>query len=302
MERTWPALQLPPWPAMRGPLTALSVVCLFAMWAWIGLRPWENDAWHFWAAWHDGRLYADAYRPVSEYPYSPAWAAAFWPLTQLPWGVAHAIWTAVQLIALTWMLGPILAVAAILFPLPTLPGYGGPVLATLENGNPQILTAAAIVAGMRWPGFWAYVLLSKASAGVGIAYFLVRREWRAAGIALGVTAAIVIVSALFNPGLWLEWLNYLYEAAFFAQSGEVMAKEHFMPLPLVVRGPIGLAVVGLAGYRGWTWLVPVGCFLALPDIQLGGYAVLTAAVALALRRVHTTQRVRLGSAAHQQTY
>jgi len=248
-------------------------------------HPTHDDAYTFWVAWRDGHLYPRHWEPVSEYVYSPAFVQLLWPWMQLAWPLANAVWTALQTVALIWMLGPIGALVALAFPIPSLAGHGTAVFAAIDKGNPMVLTAAAITLGLtRWPGSFAYVLLTKVSAGIGILYFLVRREWRALGLALGTTLAIAVVSALFSSGLWVEWGRLLYGAVSTSGSAGALSKEEFMPLPLAVRGVIGVGVVALAGAGGWLWAVPIGCFLALPDIHLGGYAVLTAVPAVWLRQ------------------
>ena len=274
--------------ATAGPLLAgAGMVCLpllGAVWWNIASHPWHNDAYATWNAWHDGRLYPSVWRPVSEYPYAPAFAQVFWPLTLLPWGVVHAAWAAFQLAVLTWMLGPLGALLALAFPFPRIDGHGTAVYATINNGNPMILVAGAITLGLtRWPGAFAFVLLTKVSAGIGIVYFALRREWRKLGLAVGVTAGIVVVSAVFTPHLWVEWAQFLHGAAFHSASAEALAKERFLPVPMPLRSLVGLALIVIAAWRGWLWAVAVGCFLALPDIHLGGFAVLTAAPAVWLR-------------------
>ena len=203
--------------------------------------------------------------------------------------LVNAGWALLQLLALVWMLRPAGAVVALMWPIPFLADYGhlpyaGPVYASLYNGNPMILTAAAITFGLtRWPGAFAYVLLTKVSAGVGVVYFAARRQWRAFAWALGTTAVISAISFAFAPGLWFEWLQLLAGAAVHVGSAEALSKEEFFPIPLAVRGVLGLVVVVFAGWRGVAWLVPIGCFLALPDIHLGGFALLTAVPAVWLR-------------------
>ncbi len=273
--------------ANRRLVALASLVCmgvLLAVWWRMAQHPWRDDSYAFWSAWQDGQLYPAAWEPISQYVYSPAFAQAFWPLTLLHWSTVNALWAALQLGALTWMLGPIGAVVALAFPYPSLPVSGTAVFATIDNGNPMILTAAAITLGLtRFPAAFSYVLLTKVSAGIGLVTFAVRRQWRKLAVALGVTLGIAAVSFLFGPGLWVEWIRLLVGAAFHSGASTALAKEQFMPIPLAVRGVIGLAVVTLAAWRGVMWAVPIGCFLALPDIHLGGYAVLTAVPAVWLR-------------------
>lgn len=281
----WRRVRLPllaGWPAWLASAVAIGIVVV--IWSNMARHPWHDDSYAFWSAWQDGRLYPAAWHPVSEYVYSPAFAQAFWPLTLLSWPTVNALWAALQLGALVWMLGPIGAVVALAFPFPSLPVSGTAVYATINNGNPVILTAAAITLGLtRWPGAFAYVLLTKVSAGIGIAWFALRREWRRLAVAVGVTLGIAAVSAVFSLGLWREWIGLLAGAFGHAGGSEALAKETFLPVPFAVRGTIGLAVVAVASWRGWTWAVPLGCFLALPDIHLGGFAVLTAVPAVWLR-------------------
>ena len=72
----------------------------------------------------------------------------------------------------------------------------------LTIGNLQPLILAAVVLGLRYPAMWAIPLLTKIGPGIGILWFVVRREWRSLGIALGTTAAIVVVSLVIDPGAW----------------------------------------------------------------------------------------------------
>ena len=275
------------WAWFAAQVVAIPILAWF--WWLAASHPRENDVFHFWNAWADGHLYPAAWEPVSEYVYSPAFAQAFWPLTQLRFSLVNAGWALLQLGALVWMLRPAGAAIALAWPIPFLADYGhlpyaGPVYASLYNGNPMILTGAAIALAMtRWPAALAYVLLTKVSAGVGILYFAVRREWRAFAWAVGATTAISVVSFVAAPGLWVEWFGLLAGAATHVGSPEALAKEEFLPVPLAIRGVAGLVVVGVAGRRGWAWAVPIGCFLALPDIHLGGFAVLAAVPAVWLR-------------------
>ena len=51
-------------------------------------------------------------------------------------------------------------------------------LIELAGGNIHLLLAAAIVLGFRWPWTWSLVLLTKITPGIGLLWFVVRREWR----------------------------------------------------------------------------------------------------------------------------
>ena len=90
-----------------------------------------------------------------------------------------------------------------------------PVALDLYHGNIDILIAAAVALGFRYPWTWGFILLTKVTPGVGLLWFAVRREWRSLAIALGVTGVIVAVSVVANPQLWQEWFAFLRDA----QSG-----------------------------------------------------------------------------------
>ena len=126
-----------------------------------------------------GNIYVPTTEMSTRYAfrYSPPIAILMAPLAAVPF--APALWFAGQLAAL-WYVGRRWALALVLFP---------PVGLDLVYGNVNLFIAAAIVAGFRRPGVWAFPVLTKVTPGVGIAWFAVRREWRALATALGIIAA-----------------------------------------------------------------------------------------------------------------
>ena len=198
------------------------------------------------------------------YVYSPAFLQAIAPLTRLPWLVFIGIWTALLLLAVRFLTGPRLFAVGVL-------------LAAVEliGGNISLLLAGAIVVGFRWPAAWAFVLLTKVTPGIGLLWFVVRREWRQLGIALGATALIVAVSALIMPGAWLDWLNLLVGLT--GRDGGTWAA---VPIPFLVRLPVAIAVVVWGARTDRRWAVPVAGMLALPALWYGGLTMLLAVIAL----------------------
>jgi hypothetical protein len=238
-------------------------------------HPWDNDAFGFWRAWSAG-LYSLPWLAHGAYVYSPAFAQLILPWTLVAWGAAWAIWVALQVAALVGLLGPFPAAVALKFLWPSLPSYGNAVHATINNGNPQLLIAAAITLGMRWPAAWAFVILTKVTPGIGILWFAVRRDWKAFWTSLGVTAAIAAISFAIAPRLWVDWAHLLGQAI----TANTLQKEPILPLPFLARLPIALAVLLVGALTNRRWTVPVACCLALPAIQLGGFAILVAALPL----------------------
>src|SRR4029453_16027075 len=121
---------------------------------------------------------------IGAYLYSPAFAQLLAPLTWLPLNVFTAIWTGINCAALWYLLRRWSLPSLLFLPIPF----------EIISGNVHLLYAVAIVAGFRYPVTWALMLLTKVTPGVGLLWFLVRREWRALAIAIGLTAAIVAVS------------------------------------------------------------------------------------------------------------
>ena len=154
-------------------------------------HPRLNLLWRRWRARHGDVLGSYDRLPEFIRNHAPgkSFAQALAPLRLLPIGWFVAAWTLVLTATLAWTARR-LAIALLLFQ---------PVIASIALGNVEILIAAAIVAGFRWPAAWAFVLLSKVTPGIGLVWFAVRREWRSLAIALAVTAAIVAVSFALAP-------------------------------------------------------------------------------------------------------
>ena len=249
-----------------GVLAAIMLVVLMMAMA----EPFQPDSF---GPGHDARAYwsvplDDPYVPgsvgqESAYLYSPAFLVALSPLRALSWPLFLGIWTTGLLAVLFWLARPLLFLPLLLLCLPELWG-----------GNITILLAAAIVIGFSRPFAWAFPLLTKVTPGVGILWFAVRREWLDFGIAIAATLAVIATAALVTPGLWADWFQLLLSST---GSSTV---EGAVPMPLLARLPVALAVIAVAAWRDMRWLLPIGVLLAMPVIWWGSLALLTASVAL----------------------
>ncbi len=105
-----------------------------------------------------------------------------------------------------------LVVVALTGPLSPLVLLASSVASEINAINVQLLTAAAIVLGFRWPATWAFILITKVTPGVGLLWFAVRREWRSLGIALGSTGVVVAISLVIAPGQWSDWVSQVARA------------------------------------------------------------------------------------------
>jgi hypothetical protein len=200
---------------------------------------------------------------IGAYPYSPAFAQLVYPLDQLPWPAFVAVWTALLIGAVYLLTGPELFLV-------------GMVVGAMEiaGGNVSLLLTLAIVAGFRWPWTWAFVLLTKITPGVGLLWFALRREWRQLAIALGATAGVMAVSFLVLPDAWRDWIDLL--RANTGKGGTWAA----VPIPLIVRGPIGVALIAWGAFRNQRWTVPVGTMLCLPALWYGSLSMLLGVIPL----------------------
>lgn len=229
-------------------LVGLGILAAAWVWAMYTFTPLSQpvDVHYYWAA-DPANLYP--HPELAEhngYNYSPAFELVVGWGRLLPFDVFTAIWRAILLAALVYLAGPLTILV--------LPW--SPVASEVNAANIQILLALAVAKGLRHPAAWAFVLLSKASPGVGLLWFLVRREWRNLAIALGVTAAVAAVSLVL---WWDQWPGYIA----LVTSGQAPSVSPFY-LSLYQRLPFAVALVLLGAWRGWRWTVPVAATLALP--------------------------------------
>ena len=232
-------------------------------------RAWGTgqDARCYWqATLADPYLHSDWNDPIA-YVYSPAFLQLVSPLTALPWQAFMTAWTAILLLAVRVLTGPRLLAAGLLFPF---------ALMEVAGGNVSLLLAAAIVVGFRWPVAWSLVLLTKITPGIGLLWFAVRREWRSLAIALGVTAAIALVSFVVLPEQWRTWVEVVSRNALAGRTGTWAS----LPVPLLVRLPFSIALVVWGARTDRRWTVPVAAMLALPALWYGGLSMLLAVIPL----------------------
>jgi hypothetical protein len=220
------------------------------------------DAHAYWAA-RSPHLYDALPGQPGAYLYSPAFAQLIAPLQWLPAPVFVAAWLVATMFLLGWLTGPrLLAIAVAL------------IWSEIESANIHVFLAVAIVLGFRFPWTWALILLTKVTPGVGLLWFVRRREWRALAIALGVTGAVAIISFVADPQSWSSWLELL------TRSAAAPSQSLSGLTPLWLRLPIAAVLVWWGAGRDARWTVPVAATLALPVIWPGSLALLLAVVPL----------------------
>ncbi len=239
-------------------LGLLLVVLLWASYVhtyhWPLLSGVDNFA--YWSAWHDGGLYAPGARLAqATYIYSPAFAQILYPFTLLSWDAFRIIWIATSWVAMVYLLWPLSG-----------PLRWAAILAACYfclNANADWIVALCVGVGLRLPGVWAVLLLTKVTPGIGIIWFGVRQEWRSLAIALGSTVAVVAVSFAAAPHLWFDWVDTLIRSVPYSTYGSLFG----MPVPsLLLRLPLAIVLVLIGARRGWPWVLPTAAFIAQPDI------------------------------------
>jgi hypothetical protein len=238
-----------------------------ALWYFVvqGIRPWEFagvDARAYWQVDLAHPYVGSGVGDISTYLYSPAFAQALAPFGALPFPVFFALWTALSLVIVVWLVRP--------WPWAT-PILCLPIIYELCVGNVHFLIAAAIVLGFRAPSTWAFPILTKVTPGVGVVWFVVRREWRALAIAAGATGAITAVSFALAPSAWSAWVDFLL-----ASPGRSQL--------LVLRVAAAAALVAFGALSGRRWLIPVAVWISLPIVWVNSWVILLAVIRLRQRQ------------------
>ena len=258
------------------PVPIVAVAGLIALVAaWIGIvyfaEPWSlsalpsgMDARCYWVPDLSNPYIHSNWTDQIAYPYSPAFLQILEPIRLLPWQLFMAVWAAILMAAMVYLTGPRLILLGLAF-------FG---LMEIWGGNIELLIAVAIVLGFRWPATWAFILLTKITPGIGLLWFAVRREWRALGIALAATVAVVAVSAAIQPSAWLTWRDVLISNA--GKNGTWAA----VPIPFAVRFPLAVLLVVWGARKNRRWTVPVAAMLALPALWYGGLSIMLATLPL----------------------
>ena len=245
----------------------MSIVLLGAAYARALIHVYKGDDYVYWETVHNATGGAAIYLNQADvrlhgYLYSPAFIQALWPLLSLPWLVFHGIWIATLMLITYWLARPWVVLLTFPFIFKT---FGVPILAIprheLDSGNIFLLLTLAVVAGFRWPWTFSFLLLTKATPGVVLLWFVVRREWRNLAIALGCTAVIAAVSFAIAPHLWFDWVNLLRTGSGLPEPDFAI---HF--LPLYPRLAIAVVITVLGARTNQRWVLPIAAMLALPFI------------------------------------
>ena len=211
--------------------------------------------------------------------YSPAIAQAMAPLGLLPWDVVRDGWAAAQVGLLALLTGPLAGPLAL----------SQPVRVELVFGNVNLLIAAVALIGLRWPAMWSIPIMLKVTPGIGLLWFVARREWRALVVASVTTGLIVLVSVALTPTLWVDWARAL------VASSEIHPELPLVP-PWPVRIALASAMIWIGARRDWAWVVPVAVLLSLGHLWLSSLTIALGAIGWLFWKV-----MRQGSFAWRET-
>lgn len=236
----------------------------------VGVPAWTPpvlDMHTYWAT-RDGISYltSDPYT-IGAYLYAPVFAQLLYPLFALPWPVFAAVWTAAISLMVIWLVGrwsfPVLL-------------FSGALALELYLGQVDVFIAAAVVIGFRYPAAYAFPLLTKVAPGIGLLWFLFRREWRALGVAIAATLGIAAVSAWLSPTLWHDWYDLLRRSI----TDRQVVEGAYLAIPVWARLPFAVGIIFWGARTNRHWTVPVGMLLAMPILWLNVFTLLIAVIPL----------------------
>lgn len=244
------------------------IVAIFAVVRLLDMYPWNDRIFDLWAYWSTrfGLDYSLAHPGESgAYLYSPAFAQLIAPLTILPLAAFMAVWTVLLAAVFYWLLGWRAFFVGLL----------APVVMSIAIGQLDVLMAAVIVIGFRWPAAWLLPFITKLTPGIGVLWFAARGEWRSLGIALAATAGVVGLSMAIDPRAWIGWIEMLIRF-----ETPTAANGVFLPVPLWIRLPLVALLIVWGARTNRRWVLPIGVAFALPTVWVNTPTILVAILPL----------------------
>lgn len=225
-----------------------------------------HDAHAYWAA-DPATAYTIPEGEMDALFYAPPIVIAMAPWGVIPWPAFAYAWSLLIAVAISAMAGP--------FTLPLI--VTPPIASEISLGNIHAFIGVLVIAGFRWPAAWALILLTKVTPGVGLLWFVFRREWRSLAVTLAATAVLVLPTLVFAGDLWARWVEALV-----ANRDPKAASDAVLPLALPIRLAVATVVLWWGARRDARWVVPIAVTLGLPILWSHGLAILLASLYLAL--------------------
>lgn len=245
----------------------LIVAGLSVLWVASGATGLDSHA--YYAAWHH-HLYSAAPEQRDAYLYSPVFAELLWPATLLSWPLFCAFWAAIVLGIYTWLLKPL----PLKWRIPLLLACTNDIVA----GNVWSIFALVYVFGFTYPATWAFPLLTKVTPGVGVVWFLTRREWRKLLVLVAVVLLAAGTSMAFGLDLWRDWIRLLLHPEAYRAPGGSFHPIFYPRTPILLAAeiPIAIGILVYAAKSEKRWLVPVAMVFASPMFTSNALLVLAA--------------------------
>lgn len=206
-----------------------------------------QDAHAYWLAAQGELEYDKAPGQRDAYLYSPAFLAVIRPLAMLSWPLFLVLWVCLEAAVLLWLVKPLKTRWAIPVFLLCMP--------ELLVGNIYVLLAGAAVVGMQTPAAWAFPVLTKLTAGVGLLWFAVRGDWRGLLHGVGGLSLVVLVFYAVDPTPWHAWVQFLLDH----RDGTPDSQANF-----VLRCGVAVLLVIVGAPKQWPWLIAPAMVLASP--------------------------------------
>ena len=196
------------------------------------------DAWCYY-----GLQPSDPWDPSGCFLYSPPVAQAMIAIQQvIPFEAFYTVLRVLEMLVLAVVAGP--AIGLTLF----IPA----VVIEINAANVNLLVVGAVLLGFRHSWMWAFVILTKFTLGIGLLWFVARREWRNLAVALAVMGVIVAGSAILAPWMWGDYLQAMIGA------------RDDSPFKIWWRLPLAVVVVIWGARTDRRWTVILAVFLAMP--------------------------------------
>lgn len=217
------------------------------------------DAVMYWEAGTSRNLYPESWAVITsgQLPYPPPIAQIATLLQPIGWPAFILLLTATTFAAF-WYCARQWSLPLIAIGIPWFFGIGpeepAKFLAYALIGNLQWILAALTILALRHPALWSIELVTKVTTGVGWWWHALRGEWRAAAVGATVSVAVVAVSFVLAPALWVEYLGFA--ARNFTGAN---APIPTFPIPFGVRLATAVPLLIWGARTNRAWVVPVVC-------------------------------------------
>ena len=229
------------------------------------------DALAYWQAGTSHSLYPQAWSDVAQgYLFYPPPVAQLSTLLQpVGWNV-FVVFLMTATFGAFWYCARGWSIPLVLIGIPYFLGVGPSAPATFLSyallGNLQWVLAALTIVALRHPAVWSIELLTKVTSAIGWWWHVLRGEWRAAMVGAGASAAVIAVSFILSPAVWLDFVAFMARN-YSATNGPMQT----FAVPFLVRLPSAFLLVAWGARTNRAWVVSAACGWAMPAVYGLGF-------------------------------